>query len=667
MTRVQRLSRNRFRTSFLTRAAASALLLMMAAPGRTQKGAGALAPLEARLQVPLDTGKLVKGMPVFAAAVLPWHGPDCELKAGATVYGHVVDLQVRSPGTPETLLTVAFEKADCNGRKAVEVPLLLYAVVDRSSAGQADTYRDQSGLFGAIQPHPPIGTGGPTGPSTTARVRQDMSTSASNGPSSVTAGEVYGVPRVLLAVGTGQDGASVVHSSRKSFRLNAGTDLVLVVTQPHAAGSLMERKAEAAPLAASQPPAVAVVAPPTPPPPPPDETEVCADHCSVVSTQTSAVEAIDASHQVLAVVPLSTLGFRPKVHAEMTAFDEDTTVNYLGDNEILLTFDPHSLRSHTQGGWHTYSVRTVRAVLVDARDGHIERAVDWRVTGEGRYVWPAGPDHVLAHVGDALRLIGPGLRVGDSFPVSGDLRWVAVSPNGQHAGVGILQERHTREVHESIATLSGVDPEEDLEVKLLDFSAHSNRRLLLTSRTAQPVLSDEGELQVRRTARGPWALTETGWTGAKRNVAEWNSGCEPVLSVPTAGAVFIEGCSPEGGQRWFRILRTDGRTLLKGESSSQQIQERAGGSRSGAIAVRVIETTKSLPAGGLFSAAVLGSEWIGVYRAQDGHRLFETREPTFPESSENFALSPEGDRLAVLTATSLKILSVDHNLPRAEK
>lgn len=87
----------------------------------------------------------------------------------------------------------------------------------------------------------------------------------------------------------------------------------------------------------------------------------------------------------------------------MYHFDREAALAYLGENQLLFTFNPHELipRVGMSGSW-----RTVRSVLIDIKKQKIERVEDWQVPDWGQYLWPMAGNQVLVHVGNNFACMG---------------------------------------------------------------------------------------------------------------------------------------------------------------------------------------------------------------------------------------------------------------------
>jgi hypothetical protein len=389
-----------------------------------------------------------------------------------------------------------------------------------------------------------------------------------------------------------------------------------------------------------------------------DETEICRDDCSGFADVAGAGGVVAGGRQSAAVLQVTRLGYRPKMLGVATTFDHETTVTFLSSRELLLTFDPHRLRERTGEAWHAGSRRLVRAVLIDAQTRRVTRVVDWQVDGDGQYLWPAGSGHVLVHMHGGLQLLGEGLVEEANYPVQGELLWVTASPSGARIALAMVRERHNERTHALIAEQSGMRPEEDVELRVMDREGHVLVHREGSSAMIVPVLTDGGEAIVQGAGPRRWQIEERTPEGVRlRVVAKVTSGCRPRLSAPAHDVLMVEGCTALR-QRWFRVVQGDGHTLLKSRETMTEIEPQAvlGGS---ALAVGVVELKQSSGAGDVIVPAQLGSQRVEVHRLGDGKSLLATVTEDYPPSRQAYALSPDDRWLAVMTQSHVAIYSVN--------
>lgn len=600
--------------------------------------------LQVTLEVPLDTLRLQAGAPVLASALVPWEGPDCLLKTGSTVYGRITEVTSRHKGQRESSLKVLFDRADCNGRRSVPITLVVFAVMnsaDDPSGGQ--TYSSQ--LFGTTSLHGVMNSASNrTAPVDNRVLNQSVGLASAAADTSLRAltsvksGEVVDAAKVTLTVGTGADNPSVLRSDKRDFEINRNAELVLLpVLSPKSSKPVLAKREEAALTAALDKPQ---------PVQPPDVIEVCAaGECNDLSTGVREVEGAVRS------IPLAQLGYRPRRAVQMSAFDRDTTITFLSAQQILVTFDMHRLRSRE--GWPTTVRRVVRAVLLDATTGKVERVSDWTVEGGSQYLWSAGPGRVLVHMGGALQLFGPDLAAEAILPARGDLLWVSASPAGKRIAVAVLHERHTRETHDQMASLSSVTPAEDVDVCMFDHQGTLRFCHADTSQVPAPVLTDDGgEIMIRRERGQRWQILEQG-AETTHAIANINSSCTPVVYATSTDGLFVQGCTTGG--RWSRMIHRNGRTFMKFAASDNVVEQRAVASGDRVYAVRIVELLRAPDAQFTFPATSLRDEKISVRRSSDGHELMLARVERFPQTRSSFALSTDEKQLALLTEGEVAI------------
>jgi hypothetical protein len=607
-------------------------------------------PLQVDLLAPLDVGKLSPGSRIFAKSRVEWNTPTCHMRAGATVSGHAVEVVRHSKDSKGSSLTILFDTAGCDEHPA-HILFNLFAVIAAIETPPDIPLADY-GSFGAASTAPHIGGSGGGGSHVAIPMdhSQDIAVTAAGKPVDlpkvIQSGQVFFQKNLFLAVGTGLDGGSVLSSPKGNFRIETGSQFVLMprpVVSPEAATAIASAKSPPAPAEPASPPEAKPV--PVPPPPPEiDETDVCSGSCTIAS----ANDKTAAGSQAVSTISHDRLGYIPYDNWEYNAFNHEAALVYLSPSDLLFTFDLHKLRHRYPDGFRTEFMRTVRAVLMDPSSHAIKHVVDWEIQGGGQYVWHTTQGRVLVHKGHTLSIMDSHLNPLRSIVVPGQLAFVSLSPDGRHIAVGSLHERHTRELHNLIAQAIQIEPEEDIDIRVYD----ENFKLLLTSYQSTslppPVLSNDGQIRILPTGHNKWRITDHKWDRTDHVVATVQSDCRPDISTPLAHALFVVGCKASPLQNWYRMLRSDGHPILLGRGSSREIGQTSSSSNASQFAVRVVNTEHAKANGDFFHKSDLQTQEISVYRTADGKRTFETSsDPSLVEQS--YALSPTGNQLAILT------------------
>ena len=607
-------------------------------------------PIEAKLVGSLQAGRVRVGDPVLAKVQVAWEGSDCSLREGAILRGHVLAQTPRSKTTKTSEIAVLFDGAECEGSEMKPLSLTLAALLSRDPRSDPNAYEKMalSSALGSIQ-NGAIERGEPGRARVTpsqirlTRITEPM---RQKGPQTVKPGDVVGIVGVKLAVASGPEGSSVISSVRYNLNLEAATRMVLVTN----ARVLVTAKA-----------AVSTPVPTAPEPEPIlDETEVCMPPaCSI------ALSASDSEGRARSAVnlPIKNLGFPSPPTREMSRFDHEAAIAYLGD-ELLFTFNPHTMVARPGLEAEARTVRLIRGALINLSTSKVKKVIDWRVPDYEQYLWSIGSRKVLVHAGRELKLFGPGLRLEHSLALDGPLAFLRPSPSGSYIAIGITHERHSEEVHRQLREAEDQEPEEDVNVRVLDADFRTIINVNRSSRDRPPVLLDDGEVQTLNAGGTRWRIVDTNWKGEQRILAKMSSACRPQTNSLPPNLLFVVGCDMEAYGRWYRVLGNDGRPLLKGKSPSDELEQFASGSGAGAdFAVGISKVVKPRMANDTFHASDLKSQRVAVYSSDNGRRLLAVDIPTPLPTFQTFALSADGSQLAVLEGDDISLYA----LPRSAR
>lgn len=632
------------------RAALLALLPAISAQAASPPPSAAQLPIQAELVQMLDAGRLKVGDPVFARVDVKWENPECKLRDGAILKGRIVSRTEHSKSAKTSEVAVLFETGQCGGKEMKPFPVTLAAVM------APDPLRKRS-LFNGYQNQPlneAVGLAVEGGLRSVGAAAQTAyyEPPVYSPPKAVLPGQVLGIGGVKLSVGTGPEGSSVLSASKRNVRLEPGSQFVLVPT-PKAQVAVIPR-----PSPASAAPSTVASVTTTPPPAPAalaDVTEICSPpQCSVAMPVTDADQPAGGAS---ATVSVRDFGYPPRNDFEMAHFDYDSALTYLGPSQLLFTFNPHVLVPRTDLSASFGQLRLIRGVLLNLKKMKVEKTLEWRVPDGGQYLWSLGADRVLLHVGRELRLYGPGLKLEQKFSLAGPLAYVRVSPSAKYVAVGVIHERHSEAVHRQLEEAEGHEPEEDVDLKVLDSAFHVLASVTRSSREMPPVLSDEGEIRLLSHGANRYRIVELSWIGEKRVLAQVHSTCLPELASVPGDLLFVVGCDRQQDGKWYRVLRPDGKPVLKGWSPSDELQQTIDG-RTGAFAVGIAEIAKPLAPDSVFRPTDLKSEHIGIYRSTNGRRILALSITPPVPTVQTFALAPGGRQLAVLHGDRIALYSL---------
>jgi hypothetical protein len=628
----------------------------------------AITAVEAELIGDVNARLLKVGATVYARVTADWHGADCVLRSGAILEAHALSVTPYRQNAKVSELDLAFTGAQCGELKMGGYPLLLAAMA-------APPRNSDLGVLSSPLPMSTVGR--PNGEGLAAFKNMQMSGSINMhvdaqidrlpANSVMRIGEVSGIRGLKLSIGTGPDNSSVLTSKGHDVSLEKHTLILLVPaegTLPRTETSLDSAQpapAEAAggASAAPEPDKGTAVAALPPTLPPIDDLDVCTPpQCNVALPSGTETDGAKPA----ASISISQLGYSPRPQKAIESFDHDEVLTYLSPRELLVTFNPHILAPRHALGRAGPTVRVIRAALVDTETHRVTRTVDWELPDNREYLWPLGEGRVLVHVASELRVYGEGLNVIDRIPLDGPLAFVRATPDGSFVAVGVIRERHTADLHAQLSESLNRDPDEDVDVLVLNRSFETIAKSTTESGIMPPTLLNEGQATLEALPDASYRVSLLTWDKHASILARFSSSCTPELSSFAPDLILVVSCNKQTREPAYRILNSSGKMALKSASHANNCGNAAKGSANRqTFVVKTVQSGVPVLAGQAFSAADLSSEDLEVYRATDGKRLLGVRVGSPSASRDGYALAPDSSQLAVLSRDQISIYSVAKN------
>jgi hypothetical protein len=174
-----------------------------------------------------------------------------------------------------------------------------------------------------------------------------------------------------------------------------------------------------------------------------------------------------------------------------------------------------------------------------------------------------------------------------------------------------------------------------------------------------PTLLNEGQVTLSAQSNMRYRLSLLTWDNHASILARFTSNCTPELSSVAPDLIFLVSCDRQSEGREYRVLRPNGKLVLKGDSTLNECGHAAEGSANReAFVVKIVQSTLPVPPGAPMSAAQFSSEELRVYRAADSKRLLSAHASPPSMSRDGYALAPDASQLAVLTREQIVVYSV---------
>ncbi len=617
-------------------------------------------PIRAELIKSLDVRRIQAGSPVFARVTADWTGLGCTLRGGAIIEAKVEIAQPRDKAKNGSQLALSFSNAQC-GTEMAPLDLVLAAVWWSPDDGVTLSGRYPM-IRSAITPG-----GVPAGMDDVKAASShnfqlmnsiEFQASALSAPiPPLHAGDIYGIRGVKLRVGGGPEGSSLL-SSNHDVVLDQHTQFLLLprsvafVRTPSSSATSVSAVAATPSKPASSVPTAAL-------PPPPKEFEACSPPLCNLDT---SVAANENPNHASASIAIGSLGYAPRMNREVDQLDNEESLIWIGQEQMLVAFNPHTLVHRNGMTTIDAPVRKIHAVLLDLPSRKVISTADWELSDSGRFLWQLPENRILVHAENELRVYDQHLELTSRFALAGPLGFVRISPNGELMAIGIIKERHSHDLHRKLLEALDHNPEEDVDILILDKELKSITQATTTSDLMPPTLLNEGQVNLLAQPKMRYRLTMNTWENQTLTLARFSSACTPELSSFAPDLLLVRTCSVPAGSSEFRVLRPDGRVVMHGRPNPDEMGHEAKGNIvSHTFALKAMRTASDRRQSIALHVSYLLDEEVRVYRATDGKRLASIRAGAPAPSHDGYSLSPDGTQLAILSGAHINIYSVPTN------
>jgi len=356
-------------------------------------------------------------------------------------------------------------------------------------------------------------------------------------------------------------------------------------------------------------------------------------------------------------IDLSALGYKGLSPLERFTSKANVTVNFIDDDHVLLTFNPKKLITRLPECPPTHIDRIIHAVVLDIRNGTVTKDADWYVHDERRYLWPLSRGQFLLRRLNSLYRLDADLKETPLLRSTNDLLWTNVSPDGKQ----IIIETALDEQSEAKQPAQHKPVRPRVKIDFLDAESLSVKNTVLATGVFELEASSSGYADATHNMTGKMWLVRFGPSASERKyLARLKTPCEPNFLFPTNDTLLIGRCTPKGTDYSVSVFTLTGHPLWRQRWSQARhvptLERSEDGSR---IAVSTITGTAGPDSPD--SESEDGPGWpdveqiIRVFETASGNTVLSTKAKSVVLKNQNYSLSPDGSRLAVLDGTALEV------------
>ncbi len=371
-------------------------------------------------------------------------------------------------------------------------------------------------------------------------------------------------------------------------------------------------------------------------------------------------------------IPLDALDFQPPMQQFMLAGSSMLTVDFVDNTHLLLTFEVHTLLKRIPGDPPDDEDRNVRALLLELPAGRVLARTEWRTHDRGQYLWNLGHGRFLLRIRDTLTTIAPLAHLStDAFQQTPfihvlDRRLGAIQLTPE---ADVLTVETTARPSSQADPLAAPDPD-PVQVnfyRLVEPSDPSGKLGVIYAGTGRTnklgtfPITTSGYLETLDQGHQHWAFNFNTYAGQTWELAAFDSTCRPIPILVSHTEFVAFGCHNTPRPQILGGFNFRGDQMWQQGVFGDYLAPRFLFAPDGGRFAfgRIVTNTPLVDQTQPLDPAVISSETVVVYQTESGRQLLKVDCNPVEIAGENFALSPDGLRLAVINNGALEI----YNLP----
>jgi hypothetical protein len=362
-------------------------------------------------------------------------------------------------------------------------------------------------------------------------------------------------------------------------------------------------------------------------------------------------------------IPLAAMGYQTLQQDFLLAGSSMLTVNFVDQDHLLVTFGLRRLMKRVVDDPVDDEDRVIGANLVEVASGKVLAQAEWRVHDRSQYLWPLGHGRFLLRVRDRLTMITPMAGERDAFrehpllTMDGHIVAILTSPDDDlltvettkyAMGSGETNRGFSLDaapVQISFYRLAAGGPSAD------GLTVVSAGKIRTQTAVALP-MSSAGRLEAVEDGKGRWLFNFDEHSGKVDELAGFETTCYPRPMLVGHGDFVAFGCHGSANSIDLAGFNMKGEEMWQQNFYDSHVAPTfAFAPAAGRFALgRTLVSMDLDPEAALPAAAVTGQE-VRVYQTYDGRQLFKIDCSPVERAGQNFALSQDGLRLAVVRET----------------
>jgi VWFA-related protein len=358
-------------------------------------------------------------------------------------------------------------------------------------------------------------------------------------------------------------------------------------------------------------------------------------------------------------VNLSTFGYSGL--SPINRFTErfNLSLSFVDSDHLLFTFNAHGakgLLERRPDCAPTNSCHQIRAIVIDLRNNGVTAEADWYLYDYRRYLWSLGNGRFLLRRSNSIFLVGSDLQEKLLYSSPDDLLWCGLTADRKQL---ILESRFqantNKEQHEQ-------NPSK-VKIEFRDVDSLAVQKAYIAPAVVEMASLSSGYADsIHNPVRQTWLVRFGDSESKRKDLMQVKSPCKPDLLFPTDKTLLVGRCSMNNDAYSVSVFTLGGHPLWRQQWSQHRFDPAVLSSDDGSrIVVSTItanrDAQESAPSDDKPGWADVEQE-MRVLEAATGVEILETGAKTAFLKNENYSLSPDGRRFAVVDGTKLNLFDL---------
>ena len=363
------------------------------------------------------------------------------------------------------------------------------------------------------------------------------------------------------------------------------------------------------------------------------------------------------------LLDLSSVGYQDLSAMARRSGAANLSLNFLDNDHVLFTFNPKRLFERLADCPPTHDDRLVHAAAFEISSGKLLKETNWYLHDSRRYLWPLGSGRVLLRRLNSFYAVDSELHEKLLLTSPRDVLWTSVTPDGKQ----IILETADDPAGPNGKAKSG--PRTRVRIEFLDADTLIVQRVIKSEKQVNLEGTSSGFASVTPGLSGRVWLVRFGASQQERaNIARVRSRRAPDVLYLSSNTLLIGRDSMSAPGYSVSAFTVTGNRLWRQHWDAHRytavIVPSADGSRFAISTLRLIDIPAPDAESGIADSEQEGLEQhIQVLDTASGDAVLSVLATPVVLSGQNFSLSPDGCRLALLRGTTLEFYDLPQMSP----